>query len=210
MGWDPGDVSGACAVLTSHNVVAYWATYKRLDRKGKPPVWRMTDSHGAGDEFATVGQVAGEALKSVPVALRHLVVEGLYVETVRSKRRHESMQQYMRYVSAAIARQKSTLKLSESAGQIIGAIGQPAALRPKATEWRWDQLSLPARTKADYAEAAAVKLAPDCFTWPEAEWPKTKAERGALAEAAFISRFGWVRTNTLGAGAGARFPSPGR
>jgi hypothetical protein len=190
LGIDPGHLNGAAVLLTGERTVAAWWTWKRLDRKGGP-VWRVTaarDVEGAEPREAMwqVGHAIGTWLMLLdphrPMYQPTLVLEGLFVPRPRRGQRPVNPQ--------------SVIPLAEATGELIGGLRMTPALRPKATDWRWDQLRLPNRTPADAAEAAAVKLAPHFFDWPEGAEPvttPTKAELGALCEAAWISRYGWVR-----------------
>lgn len=193
LGCDPGRQSGAAVLLSASNEVMAWWSWALMSRKAGD-VWRVTcfDPHGSCtvDAMWEVGNAIGRmwtALDQPGSEVRHaatLVVEGLFVPRIKRGQRPVSPQ--------------SVIPLAEATGELIGGLRMTPSLRPLANEWRPDQLGIPPRTPADAAEAIARDMAErparqGGFTWPSEARPGTKAELGALAEAAWIARFGWVR-----------------
>jgi len=186
LGVDPGRSNGAAVLLTAHNEVAAWWTWCLMARKDGP-VWRVSQGlTGDCDNVAAMwevgdlisGQLIYDGMTNQPIA--KLSLEGLFVPRLRRGKP---------------VNPQSVIPLAEAAGELVGGLRMTPAHRPLATEWRSRQLGLRRGTSADAAEAAAVRMAPHAFTWPKdagIEAAPTKAERGALAEAAYIARDGWV------------------
>lgn len=195
LGVDPGRGSGAAVLLSAHGEVRAWWTWCLLTRKGEE-VWRVTSTEHAPRECVAVWDVAcrirWDACLLGAAGEVDLVVEGLFVPKLWPKKRHESWKQYEARARRTLSQQQAVLPLALAKGEVVGSLGMVPQHEPRADEWRPRQLSLRPSTPADEAEAVAVRLAPHAFTWPESEAPSTKAERGALAEAAFIARDGWV------------------
>ena len=191
LGVDPGSANGALVLLQGDRVEAWW-TYARMSRKGGD-VYRVTHLLPTyGTNFVVqrepssvwmVGELVhrmivrdlGLAEWPGPVTL---CLEGLFAPR-RKKGRPISPQMIV--------------PLAESAGELIGGLRMTPAWRPLATEWRHLILGLPAKAKARDAEAYAITVATQIFQWPEQGRAPTIAERGALAEAACIARYGVVQ-----------------
>ena len=189
LGVDPGSCSGAAVLLHAdgRRVLAWWVWLK-MNRK--TPCYRVKDetwsSFQSSPEPSTrevpnmwriSHAIVAEVLLDFPQ--HQLVIEGLFVG-----RRDGSL------------RVQDALVLAESVGEFragLGWTGGLPELRPLASVWRKQVLGLKARTKKDRAEAYAVEWAPKLFDWSTCPWDAhdlTKAERGALAEAACMARWG--------------------
>lgn len=184
LGVDPGRTSGAAVLLDAdgRTVLAWW-TWCLLRRKGGD-AWRVTRKAPGEDLMVDalweVGRlVAIDVSRCLGEGDPVLVVEGLFVPRARRGGRPVNPQ--------------DVVPLAEATGELIGGLRMTPAYRPLATEWRGLTLGLMARTPAADAEAYARKTAAAAFDWPKGTGPATEAERGALAEAAFIARYGWVQ-----------------
>lgn len=91
---------------------------------------------------------------------------------------------------------QSVIPLAESAGFMLGALCGRArrTLRPRAVEWRHEVLGLSPRTKADIAEAVAVRMGQAAFDGLGA-----LADVGHVVEAAWMARFGWAQQKRVAA-----------
>lgn len=179
LGIDPGNNSGAAVLLSKHDNVVAWWTWKRLIRKAGD-VCRVDCSDGNAVCLAhmwEIGDTIARYLSEKNLAPT-FALERLFVPRPRRGQRPVNPQ--------------SVIPLAEARGELIGGLRMRPTHEPLATDWRWRQLSLPNRTRHDAAEQAAINCARHAFTWPKASAPQTKAEKGALAEAAFIARDGWV------------------
>lgn len=174
-GGDPGQGSGAMVLLRSHRRVMAWWTWLEMARKNGPNVIRLTSSLGLRRAtFDTVGQ----AVATIPESLVYEYPFELSLEAVFANRKNP----------------QSVIPLAESRGQIISSMGQAPNHSPYATQWRPRQLNIRGNAEATYAEGVAKRLAPLTFEWPtDVDPPTTVVELGALAEAAFIARDGWIQ-----------------
>lgn len=191
LGVDPGSRSGAAVLLHAdgRRVLAWWVWLK-MDRL--IPCYRVRLVHGVAggiwkaeshelDRLWKAADRIDEAVYYITGCQRNtqLVIEGLFVG-----RRDGSL------------RVQDALVLAEGVGEFragLGWTGGLPELRPLASVWRKQVLGLKARTKKDQAEAYAVEWAPKLFDWSACPWDAhdlTKAERGALAEAACMARWG--------------------
>lgn len=173
--WSTCDVVGiaaqsrsSCSLGSSCMNHETWSSFQSSPEPSTrevPNMWRI--SHA----------IVAEVLLDFPQ--HQLVIEGLFVG-----RRDGSL------------RVQDALVLAESVGEFragLGWTGGLPELRPLASVWRKQVLGLKARTKKDRAEAYAVEWAPKLFDWSTCPWDAhdlTKAERGALAEAACMARWG--------------------
>jgi hypothetical protein len=184
LGADPGTREGAASLLEGDDVRRWW-TWCLMTRKSET-VYRVSRSHGGKVEVPSMFAVGWCIAEDLP-SRYELAVEGLFVAKMRRKKRHESMEQYMAFIKRTLAKQQAAIPLAESAGMLIGGLGQEPVARPTSNDWRWSQLRLRNNVAADKAEAYAVQMAPRRFRWPDAPDPLTKKERGACAESAFIA-----------------------
>lgn len=183
LGIDPGSENGGAALLEGPTVLRWWA-WQRLKRRSGA-VYRLRSSDGATLELPhlhAVGQALASALAPGPV---HLVVEGLYVEPPKGRRRRRVNPQ-------------AIIPLAESAGLVMGPLLPLSAgpvERPLATIWRSDVLGLPRDTSADNAEEYAVNFGRRRLSWPGDGLPPSGsyAEEGAVCEAACMAVWGQRR-----------------
>ena len=153
---------------------------------GLPP-----DDRGREALFLVADAISQEVADLADERPVHLCLEGLFVAPLRKKQRHESFAQYDRRVRRVLAQQQAAIPLAESAGELRGGLGMVPRWRPKASEWRELVLGRGwGRAKADAAEAEAVRQAPLRWAWPDCAPPPSKAERGAVAEAACMAHYG--------------------
>ncbi len=188
LGVDPG-AGGAFALITERpDIVVLWGAWTTLARKEGSRV-RLTISQGGRVVMRSMLSACLRAIEEeLLLCTPHydLVIEGLFAPRRRRGQRPVNPQ--------------SVVPLAISSGEIRAALERVPVAEPLASEWRWSQLSLPARTKAGAAELAAVRLAPHAFNWaPSGGSPVdaglTKGELGAVSEAAFIARHGWQLVN---------------
>lgn len=180
LGIDPGATCGGAALLDPDGrTVTNALSWARRDRKAGP-VWLVTLPSGREVVVADLGLVAASVAGFVEhaspyVASYDLVVEGLFVPP------------------AGRLNPQSVIPLAESAGFMLGALCGRArrTLRPRAVEWRHEVLGLSPRTKADAAEAHAVRMGRAAFVGLGA-----LADVGHVVEAAWMARFGWVQARS--------------
>jgi hypothetical protein len=164
-------------------------SWDRLDRKGGA-VYRCRTSEGGefvGRDLAViVSTVHRDTLVDLAPdpAWLDLVVEGLFVPRIPTKKAKPGGKPPPKF------NPQSVIPLAESAGIILGLLSGIAATtsRPLAVEWRHRVLGLAPNTPADEAEAFAVRMAPALF-----EGLGALAHVGAVCEAAWIARDGWVQ-----------------
>lgn len=193
LGIDPG-VSGGAALLDGDRVVAWWAwteMKRRKDKRPLPSAWRLRASASVHEELDSVWSAA----YSVVCEARHLwlggpvllpaspqelppfrvAIEGLFVG-----RRNGAL------------RVQDVLRLAETVGEIRAAVlqrlGTVPIERPGSRDWR-PAAGIPAHTKRAEAEAQAILVAMAELHWPDTHATLTKAERGAVCEAALIARY---------------------
>jgi hypothetical protein len=154
-----------------------WWTWQLLRRKDGV-VWRVTSSVGWTKEVDSIWEI-GRQMSPLFKRDNTLVVEALFVPVRRRGQRPIAPQ--------------TIIPLAEACGELIGGLRMTPRYRPLATLWRYQVLGLPAKTRAKDAERRAIKHASTQFVWPEGAKAPTEAEKGALAEAACIARYGWAQ-----------------
>lgn len=185
LGVDPGSRSGAAVLLAAdgQRVLAWWV-WVWMDRRR--PMYRVRDHLGG----TGLGAKVTERRRVWEIAVH---IEGMLYDYARVQVVIEGL---------FVARRDGTLKvqdviaLAESVGELragLGWTGGLPELRPLSREWRKQVLGLSPRTPRKKAEAHAVAWAPRLFDWSAAPWGAhklTKEERGAIAEAACMARYG--------------------
>lgn len=180
---DPGESSGAIIRLFGDGKSIHgWWVWTKMTRKGTLPVFRLKNWTGDVAEFDRLPMllevVRSECTKDDE--WYYLAIEGLFVPG-----RHQPMQV------------QGLLTLAESAGAIKCVFSDRyvgECERPLAREWRPRTAGIPQNTKKQEAEAKAIQYAEVLFSWPGGSRDDilTKAEKGAVCEAAFIGRDAWA------------------
>jgi len=193
LGIDPG-VSGGAVLLDRHRIVAWWAWSEMKRRKDKQPLpsaWRLRASSSQHAELDSVWSAAYSIVCEArsmwlrapvlhppspeEVAPLRVAIEGLFVGQRNGRLRVQDV-----------------LRLAETVGEIRAAVlsrlGTLPIARPPSRDWR-PAAGIPAHTKRAEAEARAIEIAEAELHWPETTTPRTKAERGAVCEAALIARY---------------------
>lgn len=179
IGVDPGSMNGGALLLEPDaETVIDWLVWQKMARDDGD-VYRSKQGNGDEQTHPSLFWHVHSWAQRLP-SVYQTVVEGLFVP-----RRDGTLKVH------------EMLTLAESAGEIRAAFcgcTAPAIpiLRPRATTWRPMVAGIPACTPRAKAEAQAITKAKAYFKWVGG-WPGsklTKAERGALAEAAWIARYG--------------------
>lgn len=182
LGIDPGMNSGAVVWLEAdRKTVRMWWVWLKMKRKDGPAIRLkslagVVDCQSVGEAMEMVRQAVDSHLffASRPCSLAAISIEGLFVGRRNGKLRVQDV-----------------LLVAESCGEIRHALRDlsPVIHRPTANVWRPEAAGIPARCQKDKAEAWAITYARALFTWPEHGQKLTKAEKGAIAEAAFIGKW---------------------
>ena len=195
IGADPGKWSGAIVALCGRRVVVWWVYTWLTDRETKPDAYRVrwavpvpVMSPVASNEVPSMNAVANRVVRwwerqDPRPEVERLCVEGLFVPTWKPD---------------DAKRQQAQITTSHFAGELLGPmrrmyVAEP--MRPTANTWRPAVAGIKSNASASKAEACAIRVAEPMFDWPGgglAGYQITKAERGALAEAALIARYGLV------------------
>ena len=179
-GVDPGSTSGAWAELEGGDRVVAWGCWLKLDRKAGVVYRVQTWMRGAGppkvEELPELGaalrRCVGASYGAMPTS-----VEGLFIG-----RRDGSI------------KLNDQIKLAESAGMLLALLDQRITYlyRPFSRDWRPRQAGIPAKTKKGPAEQMAVDRAL-AYLGLQATETLTKAEVGAVAEAAWMAQYAHVQ-----------------
>ncbi|MEE8374611.1 MAG: hypothetical protein V3R87_12960 [Dehalococcoidia bacterium] len=192
LGIDPGMNSGAVVWLEADRktVRMWWVWLKMKPRKDGRIVWRLKTLAGDMD-CACLGEVLHTIRHAIDIdqfgtdaalGFAALSIEGLFVADRKPSKKNP--------LAGALAVQ-SVLMTAESVGEIRHALRGLSSVehRPTSSTWRPQAAGIPARTDAAIAEALAIQYARALFTWPMHGQKLTKAEKGAIAEAAFIGKW---------------------
>lgn len=185
VGVDPGAETGAVVWLAPDGrAVRHWWAWERQGGAHDRCSYRLRDAVEAempGFAFPELLDHIALHLREMGAAPARLVVEGLFIP-------------------ARLTREGKTSPgnvgaLFLSAGAALQAFGFLSYARephrPTAAVWRSRQLGRGAgRLNAEAAEALAVERAEVAFAWPGSLRWLTAAERGAVAEAAWMARDG--------------------
>ena len=168
IGIDPGYQAGAAVMMVDGRAVCCWRWSIR--RRVSGPIWVLTTANGSQREVRSLTMIGEDIRQAINGAEFVLVVEDLF------------------------GKGRTLQRLAESAGEVMGplrasATGQP--LRPGASTWRPQVLGISPRTKADEAEAAAVKWAQRITGLDEL------ASCGHTCEAACIASWGAERVSHI-------------
>lgn len=173
LGVDPGACGAAALVEWPSRRLVRWWVWTTLERRGGEAV-RLTTHPAFLYPLDVRGMpgVAGEILDD----LAGLEGPGLVLS-----------------VEGLFSCGQLCIPLAEATGELIGPLRslttQPIR-RPLSREWRPRILGIPATTKKEPAEAAAVRWAEGLGLLGAEHAALTKAERGALAEACAIALWG--------------------
>ena len=179
IGVDPGSMNGGAVLLAPDaETVIDWLVWQRMVRK-EGDTYRSKQGNGDEEYHYSLFWHVSSWSEGLP-SERQLCIEGLYIPARDGSQKIQEI-----------------LTLAESVGEVRAALYVhtgpcSAILRPLAREWRPTVAGIPARTPKAKAEAQAITKAQAYFKW-RGGWPGaklTKAERGALAEAAWIARYG--------------------